>query len=364
MKYITPLISADDRSQRRRYLAATLVTCTVAAMIGGAVHVVMLGANRMADMRAKAGYDLSEESQRIRAAGEEIQRQDQHEFSGTAKIGYSIDEVEQFLTPLQWREFEAVIEIPAGPFSMGTDRVRANDENKPLRKVTLPAFHIDKYPVTNAQYARFVARTDHRPPLHWNNGRIPDAREQHPVTMVSWYDATEYCKWVGKRLPTEAEWEKAARGQDERTWPWGNEMQVSRLNAYYNVGTTTAVTQYPTGASPYGVMDMAGNVNQWIADNFAPYEGTAAPAALFQGKIAIAGTPADQAMKVVDLIAVGGKYKVLRGGSWKSEPFSTASYHRNYAWPHYASDFFGFRCAQDASSTAAQLKQVNKGGNP
>lgn len=361
MKYALHVPDEEARSQRRRYLAATLVTCVVAAMVGGAIHVVMLGANRMADMRAKAGYDLAQEHERIRAAGEEIQRQDEHEFAGTARIGYSIDEVDQFFPVELWRELDSTVTIPEGSFVMGTNRLRANDESKPEHKVFLPAYRIDKYLVTNAQYARFVSRSDHRPPLHWQNGRIPDARERHPVTMVSWYDAAAYCKWANKRLPTEAEWEKAARGTDDRTWPWGNEMQVTRLNAYYNVGTTTAVDHYPNGASPFGVLDMAGNVNQWVADNFEPYEGTSAPAELFQGKIAVAGTPADQAMKVVDLIAVEAKYKVLRGGSWKSDPFSTASYHRNYSWPHYASDFFGFRCAQDAEPAASTS---NERGSP
>lgn len=345
-------LSEEARRVRKRYLAATLVTCAALAMVGGAVHVVMLGANRMAEMRGKAGYDLAEESSRIRAAGEEIQRHDLHEYGNAVKVGYTAEEVDALLTPEQWQELAVMIDIPGGPFRMGTDRAKSDSQNRPEHDVNLRAYRIDKYPVTNAQYARFVVATDHRPPLHWEGGRIPPGLELHPVTMVSWYDANRYAAWAGKRLPTEAEWEKAARGTDARRWPWGDEMDVSRLNTYYSVGSTTDVTRYQAGASPYGVLDMAGNVNQWTADDFLAYEGTDASPELFQGKVAVAATPADQAMRVVDMVPTSERYKVLRGGSWKSDPFSTAAYHRNFAWPHYASDFFGFRCASDVPSNS------------
>lgn len=234
---------------------------------------------------------------------------------------------------------------------MGTNRERSNAFDRPRHQVSLPAYRIDKYPVTNAQYARFVAATKHRPPLHWENGKIPPGLELHPVTMVSWYDAASYAEWAGKRLPTEQEWEKAARGVQGNRWPWGERMDVKRLNTYYNIGSTTSVLRFVDGASPYGVMDMAGNVSEWTADDFIAYPGTDASPDVFQGKIAVANTPEDQAMKVVDLMPVDAKYKVRRGGSWKSDPFSTATYHRNYSLPNYASDFFGFRCAADVKQT-------------
>ncbi len=234
-----------------------------------------------------------------------------------------------------------MVRIPAGPFWMGSDDPRTNPENRPKHRVVLPAFWIDKYPVTNAQYARFIAATGRKPPIFWVDGRIPRGFLKHPVTMVTWYDARDYCAWKGKRLPTEAEWEKAARGTDARIWPWGNRMDPKRLNTYNRIGRTTPVDMFPEGQSPYGVMDMAGNVQEWTASVFAPYPGTDADASLFEPRILDPNyTPrAGEAAE--------GKYYVVRGGSWRSDPFSTTTYHRNYLLPNYANDFTGFRCAKD-----------------
>lgn len=348
-----------ERERRKRFLAATLVTCVVLAMLGGSIHVVMLGANRMQEMRNKAGYDLTEEAAHIRAAGEDFvrQRQEDERRKQSPITTYTVAEAEKILPPEQWRELDTLVLIPSGEFKMGTNLSRTDVQNRPEHKLFLKGYYIDKYLVTNAQYARFIAATGHRPPPHWTNGKIPPGIELHPVTMVSWYDAQKYAKWAGKRLPTEAEWEKAARGNDGRRWPWGNNMDVDNLNTYYNIGSTTEVTRYKSGASPYGVMDMAGNVSQWIADDFLPYPGSDAPSELFEGKVAVAQTPTDRSMKVVDLVPVKGKYKILRGGSWKSDPFSTSTFHRNYSWPHYASDFFGFRTVKDIE---AEHKEPSK----
>lgn len=341
--------NADDetRQRRKRYLAATIITCIALAMVGGSLHIVQLGASRMEEMRSKASYDVSEMRSRIRAAGEDITRHRRHEAGETVATSYTVEEAAALLTPEQWREIDTMIVIPAGEFVMGTDRTRGAEQDRPEHKRVLPAYRIDKYPVTNAQYARFVAEAGHRPPLHWQGGKFREGLALHPVTMVSWHDALAYAQWAGKRLPTEAEWEKAARGPAGMRWPWGDHMEVSRLNTYYTVGSSTEVTRYTEGASYYGVMDMAGNVSEWVSDNFRPYPGSTASPEQFQGRIAVASTPLDEAMKVVDLVAVDGSYKVLRGGSWKSDPFSTSAYHRNYSWPHYASDFFGFRTAAD-----------------
>lgn len=343
-------LTAEDRARRKRYLFATFMTCVILALIGGTLHVVQLGANRMADMRKAATYDLKEESARIRAAGEDITIHAAHEANKHRATGYSIAEAASLLTKDEWAELDSMVPIPAGPFIMGTSYERADPQDRPQHTVNLPAYWMDKYLVTNAQYARFVAATSHRPPLDWKDSKIPNGEAMRPVTMVTWFDATAYAKWAGKRLPAEAEWEKAGRGTDGRRWPWGNKMESERLNTYYNKGSATNVNAHPNGASPYGLMDMAGNVDEWTADDFAPYPGAHAPVDLFQGKVAVATSEKDKEMKVVDMVPVStkGRYKVLRGGSWKGDPFSTATYHRTPAWANYASDFYGFRCAGDA----------------
>lgn len=192
-----PAITRQDVENRRRYLGATLVTCIVLAFIGGTVHVLELGKNRMQDMRGKIAYDIQEEKSRLRSAGEELYVQREHEYLVTQSRPYSISEAEALLTSEQWRELDSMIEIPGGEFIMGTDFHRADPQDKPQRTVSLRGFKIDKYPVTNAQYARFVAATNRRPPLHWKNGRIPQGIERHPVTMVTWFDATAYAEWAG-----------------------------------------------------------------------------------------------------------------------------------------------------------------------
>jgi iron(II)-dependent oxidoreductase len=348
-------ISPHERQKRERFLAATIITCIAAAMVFGAMHVVKLGANRMADMKERATYDLADMGDHLRAAGEEIEIQRLQESTKQAAITYAQSELEALLTPEQWADLAGMVTIPAGPFLMGTDSERADKYNRPQHKVVLPEYQIDKYLVTHAEYARFVAETKHRPPLDWAKGVIPDGKTLYPVTMVTWNDAVDYCSWEGKRLPTESEWEKAARGTDGRRWPWGDVMDASKLNTYYHVGSSSKVMAYTTGVSPYGVFDMAGNVSQWTGSDFRPYKGSDAAVDVFQPKKMQAATADDRSMKVADLVPVDGVYKVRRGGSWKSDPFSTSSYHRNFSLPYYASDFFGFRCANDApASTTSQ----------
>lgn len=333
--------------QRLRYLGATLVTCIVLTLIGGTIHVLKLGQNRMQDMRSKITYDAAEVKSRVRSAGQDLFLLTAREY-GIDLPTYGAEEAAALLSAAQWRELETMIEIPAGRFIMGTNLPRSDLQNQPEHAVELHAYRIDKYPVTNAQYARFVAETGHRPPLHWVGGKMPEGRELHPVVMVSWFDAARYAAWAGKRLPTEAEWERAARGQDGRRWPWGDRMDPLRLNTYYQVGATTEVLRFPEGASPEGVMDMAGNVSEWVADDFLPYPGSPAPNDLFMAKVAsMPLSPAERSMGVADFIVTDDRYKVLRGGSWKGDPFSTAGFHRNFSLPNMASDFFGFRCAQD-----------------
>ncbi len=174
--------------------------------------------------------------------------------------------------------------IPAGPFIMGSNA--GPEDERPAHEVTLAAFAIDRFPVTNAQYAEFLNRraTPTAPRLYDFND--PDARihrrgerwsadagfEHHPVMEVPWSGAVGYCALAGKRLPTEAEWEKAARGTDERPYPWGPE-PPDRLRAQFDAGwnETQPVDAFPAGASPYGVHDMAGNAWEWVSSAYRPY---------------------------------------------------------------------------------------------
>ena len=160
----------------------------------------------------------------------------------------------------RWRnpkDGKEMVRVPAGKFLYGEYR----------REIELPEFWIDKAPVTNAEYARFVAETGHEPPRHWEGKTPPKQIADHPVTYVSWDDAVAYAKWAGGRLPTEEEWEKAARGTDGREYPWGDRPpDERRCNFGMKVGDTTPVGQYsPQGDSPYGCVDMAGNVWEWTA---------------------------------------------------------------------------------------------------
>jgi hypothetical protein len=196
--------------------------------------------------------------------------------------------------------------IPAGEFLYGYEK----------KKVTLPEFWIDKTPVTSAEYARFVAVTGHRPPKHWKGKTPPDELRDHPVTYVSWHDAVAYGKWAGKRLPTEEEWEKAARGSDGRKYPWGNQQPTSQLcNFDYTEGGTTPVGRYsPQGDSPYGCVDMVGNVWEWTASDYSKWA------------------------------------KVLRGSSWRGERGDVGC--AEYFWrpPDYRDSVVGFRCARGSHS--------------
>ena len=178
--------------------------------------------------------------------------------------------------------------IPAGEFAMGTGETEAKRlaeqhgvhptlflTEAPRRTVDVKAFYIDRYPVTNAQYKAFVDATKGRPPQHWKGRDVPEGRGGHPVVWVRWHDAAAYAEWAGLRLPTEAEWEKAARGTDGRAYPWGNEWRdeatlTDDARWPQTRGLTTPVGAHPAGASPYGVLDLCGNVAEWTATESQP----------------------------------------------------------------------------------------------
>ena len=219
--------------------------------------------------------------------------------------------------------------VPAGEFTMGSNEWWP--KSQPEHKRFLPAFYIDKYEVTNKKYKKFAEATKRIPPPNWTNGEFPEERTNHPVIFVSWYDANDFCKWEGKRLPTESEWEKAARGTDKRTFPWGDKFEPKRGNMpQLGKNDTMPVGSFENGKSPYGAYDMAGNVWEWTSDWFKPYPGN---------------THADE--------NYGEKYKVVRGGSWYDCTYykcgiSAPAYNRIFFNPMTMNNNFGFRCAKDA----------------
>ena len=169
-------------------------------------------------------------------------------------------------------------EVPAGEVRLGNDpRAYAGPAlagEVPLHEVDLPGFELSLTPVTNAQYARFVRATGHPDPGHWSGNDAPAELAEHPVTHVDWLDARAFCGWAGGRLPTEAEWEKAARSDDGRLYPWGATEPGGDLLTFARgskEGSTTPVGAYPLGASPYGALDMAGNVWEWVGSVYRAY---------------------------------------------------------------------------------------------
>jgi formylglycine-generating enzyme required for sulfatase activity/energy-coupling factor transporter ATP-binding protein EcfA2/uncharacterized protein YggL (DUF469 family) len=210
------------------------------------------------------------------------------------------------------------VEIPAGEFTMGSDG--SEDDESPAHRVFLPAYAIARVPVTNAQYQLFVAAAGHPAPKHWPDGRIPKGLESHPVVYVSWRDAVAYCAWLSRAtgkaitLPSEAEWEKAARGShDARAYPWGDAFDRLRCNTEeLGLGTMTPVGIFPDGASPYGVLDLSGNVWEWTRSKYAPY-----PYRPDDGREAMAGDDR----------------RALRGGSWGSNRYNARTVFRFYAHP-------------------------------
>ncbi len=222
---------------------------------------------------------------------------------------------------------DIMVEIPAGPFIMGND-TGAEDE-APAHEVDLPAFEIDKFEVINADFAQFVEATGYQTDAEkavlsrtWRD--TTEGKDNHPVVYISWNDAVAYCQWLGKRLPNEAEWEKAARGEEGFIYPWGNEWDPAKANVKESgLRGTVAVGSFAEGVSPYGVFDMAGNVWEWTADWYEAYPGSSFQSPYF-----------------------GEKYRVLRGGGWFESADFVRTTTRNATSDTAANDDLGFRCVR------------------
>lgn len=266
-------------------------------------------------------------------------------------------------TQISEKDEMVMVFVPAGEFTMGS-----NDgpiDEKPVHRVTLADFWIDQTEVTNARFAKFIDETGYKTDAEksgcsyaidvtvakwnclsdavWNHPQGPgsnlDGLDLHPVVQVSWNDAQAYCHWASRRLPTEAEWEKAARGSDARSFPWGNDPVAGNLlnladiaygtpwavkNVDDNYQFTSPVGNYQDGASPYGAFDMAGNVWEWGSSLYRPY-------------------PYDASDGREDVQAAGTH--VLRGGSWDDFVFNVRSTIRFRGAPTFRVTYIGFRCA-------------------
>lgn len=239
-------------------------------------------------------------------------------------------------------EDKDMVFIPKGEFTMGSNEHA--DEIK--HQVVLDPYWIDKYETSNARYREFMKATSHAAPAYWDDPRLSKANQ--PVVGVSWTDANAFCKWEGKRLPTEAEWERAAKGPDgDRHYPWGHSIDSSKANYGQNVGRTAPVDSYPEGVSGYGVYNMAGNVFEWVNDWYDP--------TYYKGSIALNPKGADQGYN----FANQGPVKVLRGGSWLAPETSLHTSHRFWNQPDNNSYGvgLGFRCAKSAEIVSHEAQQ-------
>ena len=261
--------------------------------------------------------------------------------------------------PLRTLEQDSMILIPAGEFEMGCDDYDIPDEEKPAHSVYVDAFHIDKYPVTNSQYKEFIDANpqwrnlgwfdyhhifklrDSDYLLNWFKGNYPTGKADHPVNWISWHAAMAYANWVGKRLPTEAEWEKAARGGLTRQkYPWGQIVNDSYANYDKRVAETTPVGKYPENG--YGLGDIVGNISEWCLDQwdskFYEYSERRNP---------VSGSSIEG---IIDTATKSKTLRVIRGGSWYSSEQDLRVSNRDRLASWKTSSLVGFRCVRSVDT--------------
>lgn len=238
---------------------------------------------------------------------------------------------------------EEMVTIPAGPFVRGT--TSGGFDEQPQRTIDLDTFSIDRHEVTNHQYQQFIVATGHRkagPPSRYAKSIGKMRGPNQPVVYVSWDDANAYCRWKGKRLPTEAEWEKAMRGTDGRLWPWGNEEKPHGANwARVQDGheVSAPVGTFQSDQSPYGVMDGAGNVMEWVADWYQEAYYKDSPAK---------DPPSPEF----------GTYRVMRGGGYTTTGGDVRITSRSKMVPDFRDETIGFRCAISGSFADSDARKT------
>lgn len=251
-------------------------------------------------------------------------------------------------TPKESLYINGMVFIPRGDFIMGADDKELKDvidnfgqrgdfegydfeAEMPKRHLYLKSFYIDKHEVTNAEYKRFIDATGYTPPRHWQDFSFPQDKEDNPVLYVNWFDAANYCSWEGKRLPTEEEWEKAARGSDGRVYPWGNKFDPYKavtaeyvLKFFRDVGELTQnaapLDPFRGDKSPYGVYDLAGNVMEWT-----------------------------------ESMSNDGISRIVKGASWVHLGVRARSASKDATLPEYVSHIIGFRCASDSNDNGLEM---------
>ena len=227
-----------------------------------------------------------------------------------------------------------MVRVPAGPFLRGTPAGVGLEDERPRRTIYLSAFDIDRLEVTVEQYAKCVAAGRCAPPRCSTASQRPETRPKHPVVCMPWKEARNYCLWAAKRLPTEAEWEKAARGTKAQRYPWGNAKPSCQLANYSGCRTpnsTLPVGSHPKGASPYGALDMAGNVWEWVNDWHHADYWSICPSRNPQGPFL-------------------GRKKVVRGGAFSYGADELNTHGRTFDLPTKAYNHVGIRCARDVTA--------------
>jgi serine/threonine-protein kinase len=299
--------SVRSRSNSRRVMAAAIAAVVLASVVGTFIW-----------LRQPEGDEEDAGARRVEQANNGKPADEKKKVNEAAS---------ERTTSAQPTPPPEMVYVPGGEFMMGRDD--GDPLEQPQHRAVVNPFFLDRYEVTCAEYQRFVSAMFHRPPPGWVNGKCPPGAERRPVVGVDWYDATAYARWAQKRLPTEEEWEFAARGTDGRLYPWGNEWQRGLANAD---GASSGIAETGTykGQSPFGNLDMVGNAWEWTATDWTAYEG--------------------RQLRPKQQVEFG---KVIRGGSYENDPASaTTTYRQGYPAKGQKYLKTSFRCAKDVSPSS------------